>query len=377
MSESDPRPGLPPDSRLTEPKPYGFIGVMGNKPNQSNGLFDFKDYQLAIVEFDDQGRCYSRDQMKEVAGWLSDHANSDAIIVVFTHGWKHNARSDDGNLASFQQVLKETVDQEKSEQAKHGNSPRPILGVFVGWRGLSLYDRFGILDNLTFWNRQDAGRRVAVGSVRELFGRFRHYRNRRLDAGGAPLLVIVGHSFGGMIVYSALAQSLIEAASSTKAHVSTRFADLVLLVNPAFEAERYLPIWDLLNERPPSDVDQPPVFVCATAFNDWATGLAFPIGNLYCLLTESWLGVQERQAMINTVGHLDWLTSHDLKAASNAPGYELTPRKAGAQAPFWVIGAAPAVINGHNGIFQLPFLKFIAGLVFAHVTSSIQRKESK
>jgi hypothetical protein len=377
MSESDPRPGIAPDSRLTDPTPYGFIGVMGNKPHQSSGLFDFGEYQLAIVEFDDQGRCYSRYQMKEVVAWLSDHANTDAIIVVFTHGWKHNARSDDNNLANFRRVLKETVEQEKSEQDKHSNSARPILGVFVGWRGLSLYDRFGILDNLSFWDRQDAGRRVAVGSVRELFGRLRHYRNRRLDAGGAPLLVIVGHSFGGMIVYSALAQSLIEAASSTKAHVSTRFADLVLLVNPAFEAERYLPIWDLLNERPPSDVDQPPVFVCATAFNDWATGLAFPIGNLYCLLTESWLGVQERQAMINTVGHLDWLRSHDLKATSNASGYELTPRKAGFQAPFWVVGAAPAVINGHNGIFQLPFLKFIAGLVFAHVTNSIKRKTSK
>jgi hypothetical protein len=377
MSETDPRPGSTSDSLLTDPAPYGPIGVLGNEPNQSSGLFDFKDYHFAIVEFDDQGRCYSRNQMKEVAAWLSDHAGTDAIIIVFTHGWKHNARSDDGNLLNFQQVLKETVQQERSEQAKYGNQPRPILGVFVGWRGMSLYDCFGILDNLTFWDRQDAGRRVAVGSVRELFGRFRHYRNHRLDAGGAPLLVIVGHSFGGMIVYSALAQSLIEAASAAKPHVSTRFADLVLLVNPAFEAERYLPIWDLLNERAPFEVDQPPVFVCATGANDWATGWAFPIGNLYCLLTESWLGPQERQAMINTVGHLDWLTTHNLEEISNAPGYELTPRKAGFQHPFWVVDATPAVINGHNGIFQLPFLQFIAGLVFAHVTNSIKRKEAK
>jgi len=62
-------------------------------------------------------------------------------------------------------------------------------------------------------------------------------------------LIIVGHSFGGMVVYSALAQSLIEAASSIAPHVGTRFADLVLLVNPAFEAVRYLPIFDLLKER--------------------------------------------------------------------------------------------------------------------------------
>src|ERR1700693_892945 len=103
MLESDLRPASPADSRLADPTPYALIGVMENKPNQSSGLFDFGDYQLAIVEFDDQGRCYLRDQMKEVAGWLSEHANTDAIIVVFTHGWKHDARSDDSNLASFQQ----------------------------------------------------------------------------------------------------------------------------------------------------------------------------------------------------------------------------------------------------------------------------------
>jgi hypothetical protein len=89
----------------------------------------------------------------------------------------------------------------------------------------------------------------------------------------------------------------------------------VLLVNPALEAVRYLPIYDLLKGRTDADrvVEQPPIFVCATATNDWATGIAFSIGNAYCLLTESWRGIEERQAMINTVGHLDWMTTHDLK----------------------------------------------------------------
>jgi hypothetical protein len=70
MLSSNQRPALPADSGLADPAPYAFIGVMGNKPNQSSGLFDFGDYQLAIVEFDDQGRCYLRHQMKQVADWL-------------------------------------------------------------------------------------------------------------------------------------------------------------------------------------------------------------------------------------------------------------------------------------------------------------------
>ena len=360
------------DGQLAPAKPRHFIGVAPNAAHQApRGLFTMKSHELAIVEFDDQGRCYDRRQMDAVAGRLADLAERDVIIVVFVHGWKYDARTDDSNLSAFEHVLDQTVRQEADHTAGEG-AARPVLGVFVGWRGLSIYDRFGIIDNVTFWDRQQAGQRVAVGSVRELFGRFRHYRNHRKDAGGAPLVVIVGHSFGGMIVYSALAQSLIEAASTTREEVTSRFADLVLLVNPAFEAARYLPIYDLVRERRNQKVgtDQPPVFVCATARNDWATGLAFPIGSVLSYLTERWRGVQERQAMVNTIGHLPWLKTHDLAGGGDSKFAltEVTPEAK--RNPFWVVQAAPTVINGHDGIFLAPFLEFVAYLVFQHVEYS-------
>jgi hypothetical protein len=362
-------PPLMTGGDLAPAQPPGFIGIIPNSAHQAPaGLFDNGSSQLAIVEFDDQGRCYDRRQMEALAGWIDGVADRDVIIVVFVHGWKHDARSDDTNLASFREVLAQAV---AHEAAEAGAGARPVLGVFVGWRGVSFYDRPDILDNLTFWDRQGAGRRVAVGSVRELFGRFRHYRNRRKDAGGAPLLVIVGHSFGGMIVYSALAQSLIEAATAPARAVSPRFADLVLLVNPAVEAARYLPIYDLVQSRMSQQMgtDQPPVFVCATAANDWATGLAFPIGNALSLVTESCRGWQERQAMINTIGHLKWMKTHDLVGAGAS--YQLNPVSANSEwSPFWVARAAPDIINGHNGIFMEPFLRFVGDLVFRHVQYS-------
>jgi hypothetical protein len=360
--------------KLAPPKPRRFIGLVPNSAHQAPaGLFDGGSYQLAIVEFDDQGRCYDRRQMDAVAGWLDAVADEDVIIVVFVPGWKQDARSDDSTLTAFQAVLAQTVAQAAAEPAVGAGRARPVLGVFVGWRGMSFYDQFGILDNATFWGRQGAGRRVAVGSVRELFGRFRHYRNRRKDAGGAPLLVIVGHSFGGMIVYSALAQSLIEAATPRTSEVSPRFADLVLLVNPAIEAARYLPIYDLVQVRMSQQMgtDQPPVFVCATAANDWATGLAFPIGNACSLVTESCRDWQERQAMINTIGHLPWMKTHDLVGAGAGAGYQLNPVAPTSNwSPFWVVRATPDIINGHTGIFMAPFLRFVGGLVFRHVQYS-------
>jgi hypothetical protein len=79
-------------------------------------------------------------------------------------------------------LLKETVDYEKATSAT--GKARPVLGVFVGWRGLSDFGLGDAVANATFWGRQAAGQRVAVGSVRELFGRLRHYRNRRRKDGG-------------------------------------------------------------------------------------------------------------------------------------------------------------------------------------------------
>jgi pimeloyl-ACP methyl ester carboxylesterase len=367
-------------------EPKSVIGIVSNVAHQeSHWLFSFPTYELAIIEFDDQGCCHDRAHLRGFAKKLSelDENAKDAIIIVFTHGWKHDARSDDDNLAHFRHVLEQVVHYEE-QQAKEQTPPQPprsVLGVFVGWRGMSLYDNlFHVLENVTFWDRQEAGRRIATGSVRELFGYLHQYRKNRKDKGGHPLVVIVGHSFGGMIVYSALAQSLIEAAATPFGRVTPSFADLVLLVNPAFEAARYLPVQALVHERQGSreTVQQPPVFVCATAQNDWATGFFFPLGDALSLLTEKWKNRHERQAILHTIGHISWMMTHDLTADSGAgaaTAYTLSPPAPGKMSatPFWVVRATPEVINGHGGIFKPRFLTFIADLVFAHADATARR----
>ncbi len=375
-----------PDNGLAPIELKSLIGDVRNVAHQApNWLFHFPTYDLAIVEFDDQGCCHDRTQMIGLANYITDlHDNAkDAIIIVFIHGWKHDARSDDDNLKDFRRVLEQTVYYEEV-QAKNQTppqSPRAVLGVFVGWRGMSLYDNLkGWLENVTFWWRQQAGRRVAAGSVRELFGYLHQYRKSRKDRGGRPLLVIVGHSFGGMIVYSALAQSLIEAAATPSGRVTPSFANLVLLINPAIEAARYLPVQALVEERQSTQeaVLQPPVFVCATAKNDWATGLAFPLGNLYSRFTETTKPGQEREAILKTIGHVSWMKTHDLAAdfgAGGTTGYKLAPPAPNnlSTTPFWVVQATPDVINGHNDIKNTRLLTCIADLVFTHADHTALR----
>jgi len=364
---------------LAPVEPRKLAGIMPNAQHQTfHGFMSGAPYELAIVEFDDQGRCYDRGQMDAVAERVDSLAPADkpeqaqdVILVVFVHGWKHDARSDDENLSAFRVLLNETVQHEKAT-ASPGVKLRPVLGIFVGWRGLSEYGLGDAIADTTFWGRQAAGQRVATGSPRELFGRLRHYRNRRRKQGGHPLLVIAGHSFGGMIVFSALAQSLIEAASAPAGRLVPQFADLVLLVNPAIEGSGYLPIYDLVCSPAFKNrtTKQLPVFICAQAENDQPVGTWFPVGNIAHKLAEATIGDLEKECVTHAIGFVPTFRTHTLAGPQGGDPFVLTPPGSDQVDPFWVVGATKEVINGHGGIWQPPFLRFIASLLFQHVQTS-------
>jgi len=366
---------------LAPVEPRSPAGIMPNVQHQTfHGFMGGAPYELAIVEFDDQGRCYDRGQMDAVAERLQllapddpPVAGEDVILVAFVHGWMHDARSDDDNLTAFRALLNETVGYEKAATAP-SDKPRPILGVFVGWRGLSDYGLGDAVADATFWGRQAAAQRVAVGSVRELFGRLRNYRNRRRKDQGNPLLVIVGHSFGGMIVFSALAQSLIEAASAPAGRMTPEFADLVLLVNPAIEGARYIPIYDLVSAASfkARTTKQLPVFICAQANNDQPVGLVFPLGNAGHAIDQATIGDLEKECVTHAFGFVPSFRTHALAGPTGNEPFVLTPPGIAQTNPFWMVGAAKEVIDGHGGIWRAPFLLFIASIVFQHMEASKQ-----
>ena len=388
----------------SEAEPWWRIGIAPDAAREAPDNFKRgPGYARCIVEYDDQGCSYVRAQMDALIAELDRLADQRPIILVFVHGWKHNAQAGDPNLIAFEDVLAQTARAEAiaartpaatsaSGQGARLHQPRPVLGIFVGWRGLSFY--FGWLTNITFWNRKTAALRVALGAVRELFGRLREFRTRN---GNQPVLVIAGHSFGGLIVYSALSQSLIEGATIEHAgQIETGFADLVLLINPAFEAARYLPIHFAV-ERRQFIAGQPPIFVSITAQNDDATGFFFPVGAWLASRWESTRTPKEKQALIQTMGHIPWAQTHTVtvsaapasmamddhallkeRMAPDAPAYQagtpgwtrhfeggavLTQTQGDPNNPFWVVSASKEVINGHNGIFGTVFLGFIRQLV--------------
>lgn len=331
-------------------------------------------YGLAIVEFDDQGLCYHRPQMQALLDALATLKGQKPIVLVFVHGWKHDGRTDDENLQQLMALLAHTA----------ARVNRPVLGVFGAWRGMTWYDGLGITENFTFLGRKEAALRVALGSVREMLG---HLRDFRQGEGDEATLVIVGHSFGGLLVYSAVAQSLIEAAARWGSAPVPSFANLVLLVNPAFEAARYMPIQEQMNLRTAVNdfaVGQEPVFISVTAKNDLATGLAFPVAMAFSTITESVRSWRERQAVVCTMGHLEWMKTHDLSAPADASrarhqvqgvsqtglqGKAVLTRVASSHSgnPFWVVQATREVVDGHNGIWGQIFVDWVYDQVARHI----------
>ncbi len=331
---------------------------------------------FVVLEFDDQGLLFDERGIDVLEAHLDALAGRNPVIIVFVHGWKHDAADGDAFLDRTHALI--------ADAARPAD--RPILAVYLAWRGLTRAGNW-VWENSSFWGRQSAAGRIAAGTPREILGRLKMFRAPPGQHPRATLL-IVGHSFGALIVYTAIAQSLIDAALAGDPVVPS-FGDLVLLINPAFSAISYLPMFSII-ERGVFIDDQLPVFVSVPAANDEATGLLYPLGNLLRPVTEARRTRRERQALTRTMGHLPWLRTHTLSVAprrgASDPATSLRAlcRRGAIETigdvlvtragripggPFWVASATPDIIDGHDGIFLPAFEGFVRALLQAHAAT--------
>ena len=321
-----------------------------------------EQYDLYFVEFDDQGLQYpaemfcTKDEndpckppkcdltrndclntpaaayqinnlIKQLNQTLSGEQWKGMSLVVYIHGWKHNAESSDPNLKGFRQLLENSALIEK--ELKTG---RRVAGLYVSWRGQSI--DLPYLEDITFWSRKTAALHVAQGSSRELFARLRGFkcaqnskgqkegeRNcNRPATGDQPVkVVLIGHSFGALVLYNSISGSLIEsmthafdAEADEKAY--WRFGDLTVLLNPAFEATRYTPLHRIARGADYSRYEAP-LLVSITSSADQATGIAFPAGRAINSIFERYAPLsEERVANRRTMGHYAPYITHELKS---------------------------------------------------------------
>lgn len=145
---------------------------------------------------------------------------SNVIVVLFVHGWHHNAKPGDENLRDFAASVTDTrrrlIDIANPESEVYrlsrknltGTESLSVISIYVGWRGRSLP---WILDYITFWGRKASAERVGQGDLREFLIRLNSlYREKRdLRANGTTRhflgMTSFGHSFGGQVLFKAVA----------------------------------------------------------------------------------------------------------------------------------------------------------------------------
>lgn len=304
-------------------------------------------YTLHFLEFDDQGWPY---RPAKAAPWqagagmgdqvdcaMADLAQTvethDVRVFVYVHGWHHSARDDDRDLKRFRALLK--------EQASMPGNQRRVIGFYIGWNGKTI--SAPLLKDTNFWGRKNAAHHVSEGTIREFFARIKalrdHYNNRQNKARSAncgsdpdsglaegkpcPIrTVMIGHSFGAWILYSATSPYILETlAASTDLPADTRIAsnarergiaDLIVLLNPAFEGSRYEAVHRAASRYEAAHYE-PPLLVSLTSTADLATRKAFPIARFFnSLFQYPATSDAESEAMKHTHGHIDRYLTHQL-----------------------------------------------------------------
>lgn len=168
---------------------------------------------ILTIELDDNGAFHQPEQRSNMETWLRN--NDEKPLLLYVHGWHHNARKGNRNLVSFTSFLARIEEQSGS----------PVLGLYVGWRGDSVDAEFlpELIDFFTIWGRKSASRVVGENGLKQILDHIRdEYPDRRVFA--------MGHSLGGSALFHAL-----------KSDLQGTFDDgyEYLLMNPAASDEEF------------------------------------------------------------------------------------------------------------------------------------------
>lgn len=380
-------------------------GCVGHRMYRPESIVAAPAYDLAFIELDAQGELWSPAQLTRALARIQ-HANATdegAILLVFIHGWQHDAAEGDTNVEGFRSWLASVS---AMEAMRAPANPRRVVGIYVGWRGRS--SLLKALSVFTFFARFAAAKRVASPATTQALYEL------MLTARANPrnTTVVAGHSFGGLILESALAQALIGSLGATFGSDRPEVdfpADLILLINPASQAivakqlveifERHHLKFIRENEGRRYEV---PLVVSVTSNADTPTRVFFPLGMQLRGFSKRFHGYgpelcgrgEQASYFRRTAGHQQVLHSHRLSAEmlgdDAAPGplrevrLEYGPETrqevftaSGARlryriranplswndTPYWIMSVPPEVLPDHSRIFGRETLELGAMLL--------------
>jgi len=368
--------------------------------NPTNSLDTKNDYKVAFIEFGEQGSYQDPTQLKDALDLIQ--STTKPLVITYVHGWQNNVESAD--VGKFESLL-----------ARLNRAPAikdvgfHVIGVYLGWRGRVVHKVNPVVDALTwvgkegsFYSRKNAATRISSSTpITEAI--FTLIKTARRDTPGNSRCVVIGHSFGALVLEKALAQALVgtllyeqpfaPGVEKSRADRVFKPADLILLVNSAAESIYSKEMIDMYRDTTP--LRGAPHVIMISSDADTATGLAFPIGtklsNTPKLLSGSFRKYHENgrdtsqfNYFTQTPGHNDSLQSHRLVPVAkgksdlggdpfdinlkNRPGsyenvtlytgtrFDWTQWRIERQGPnetnYWVLRVPKQIIPGHSPIFE-------------------------
>jgi pimeloyl-ACP methyl ester carboxylesterase len=314
-------------------------------------------------------------------------------VYVFVHGWKNNASEDAGNVWGFRRFLSDVAAQ----------SDIPIIGVYMGWPGASLKnDQF-----LSFWNREPIADNVGQSSDfrNALRSVLQAAKGDSYDSPERSIAVVIGHSFGGIVLEHAATDLLEEQIAKPgnvtdetgRAHVQPP-ADLFVLVNEAGASAIALPFLLQLKEGAAEyecsvqgeDRDCP-LLLSMTSVGDVATKFAYPGGEFlsfnrsktasitppddfgqsstlpYNLLTAANMVALQSHQIIRLTGSIRCDKTGQIPIRLSASEtYCMEPSTSNSSrnhTPYWIMQLPQVFVPDHSTVFRDSFLNLLADML--------------
>jgi len=396
-------------------------------------------YSMAFVEFDDVGEMFSKPSeivvkdgkeqdntelgqtIAEIERINRGEEGPDPVFVLFIHGWHNNASESSGNVWGFRSEL-QSLAQELAKRQPAGQPARPVMGIFLGWRGEAT--SLPVAKDFSFWNRKNAATRIPGAHLTEALRRI------AIAAKSNPRAkcVVVGHSFGGLVMERTLTQAMVEMIleyreesdridkdlsegkldqetaarqrQNAEDKLQRRRPDLTVLLNeagPATEAKEFLNFLvhqDI--EFADSQNVRHPLFLSLTSTGDSATHIIFPVGQFlgkHGLNTRKYEEPDEfgetdqNHYFLHTTANSPRLVSHIVTPSTTAPSecnetkyrdfklgdktYYICP-SAGAKnkTPYWVLQIPTEFVPDHSTVFKPELRTLLEAFMAPHLEVS-------
>ena len=324
-------------------------------------------YAVSVIEFDDQGEPWNLAQLDaviELIRTLNAESPHGVVLHQFIHGWKSNASRDQRSgqrLAWFEDEIEALADYSEEAGMGLGEPGRPVVGLFIGWRGRTY--SLPILIDASFWNRRVAAHRVASMGLIEVLQRTLRAASENPDSKS----FLLGHSMGGLILEKTIGQAVMgEILEVERDGVSLPIRyDLIVSANPSTEALHTKQLIDVLKRsgvrlvleddaghRRPADG---PMMVSITSSNDgvtkWMVPLAMRVNSIFVRYRGGADAAMPSQKTLglHTAGHLPALFSHAAEVRGDDVILTEIPGRWN-DTPFWVFQVPPEVSANHGDI---------------------------